>query len=99
MPLLAERCDRAFEHHRALKTEHDVHCARARAHAEHAKRLQAEIEVLRARLALMPQTRLDAAFRSIELSERHGSLQERMAVLLLADALCRANDALERMAG
>jgi hypothetical protein len=99
MPPLAERWERALARHRALKAEHDAHSARARAHADRAKRLLAEIEVLRARSALTPRTRLDAALRTIELSEQHGSLQERMAILLLADALSRANDALERMAG
>ena len=41
--------------------------------------------------------RLEAALKIIELSERYGSLKDRMSILMLTDALFRASEDLERL--
>ncbi len=97
-PSLPERVDIAFERHRALREQWRTHVSRAQVETGRSERLFAEIEALRERLRLKPWARLNSAMQAIELSEAYGSLQERTAILLLTDALWRADESLEAMA-
>jgi hypothetical protein len=99
MQPLTKRWSRAFERSHALRAQQNRNLHNAKTETERTRRLLAQIEALRAQLLLRPRSRFDEALQAIEISERHGTLEERTAILLLADALCHASDDLERMFG
>ena len=83
---LAERADLAFQHTRELRAEFESTRARSKAEREHARESRLHIQALTEAFQLHPTIRLSALWYAIELSDRHGSLQERTSILVLADA-------------
>jgi hypothetical protein len=95
---LAARVEQAFERHRELRAEFDRLRAHFRAEREVAKRIFTQIDASKEALRLRPWARVDANWQAIELSEKYGSLGERAAILLLAEAFFRANENLRAIA-
>jgi hypothetical protein len=95
---LAARVAQAFERHRELRAEFDRLRARFKAEREIAKRTFTQIDASEEALRLRHWTRVDANWQAIELSEKYGSLWERAAILLLAEAFFRANENLRAVA-
>jgi hypothetical protein len=88
MQPVTERCGPALEHHQLLGAQQNRSLRRAKPETQPTKRLPVK-----------PRFRFEAALQVIEISERYGTLKERAAILLLADALCHANDELEQISG
>jgi hypothetical protein len=82
----------------ALRAEFDRLRARFKAEREIAKRTFTQIDASEEALRLRHWTRVDANWQAIELSEKYGSLWERAAILLLAEAFFRANENLRAVA-
>jgi hypothetical protein len=95
---LAARVERAFEQHRELRAEFDRLRACFKAERELAKRIFTQIDASKEALRLRPWARVDANWQAIELSEKYGSVRERAAILLLAEAFFRANENLRAVA-
>src|SRR5262249_48277507 len=96
---LAIRAERALERNRELRAEFDRLCARYRVEWEHATSTFAQIDAWNEAVRLEPWTRVDANWQAIELSETYGSLRERAAILLLAEAFLRANENRKALGG
>ena len=81
-----------MEQNHELRAEFDRLRASYVVEREHATRTFAQIDAWNEALRLHPWARFDANWRAIELSEKYGSLRERAAILLLAEAFFAANE-------
>jgi len=94
---LAVRVERALERNQELRAEFYRLRARYRVEREQATRTFAQIDVWKEALRLEPWTRAGANWWAVELSEKYGSLRERAAILLLAEAFFAANENLKAL--
>ena len=93
---LAVRVEAAVEHNRQLRTQLSALRAHAKAELEIAHEIRAQIRAWNAVAHL--RLRRPTIWRAIELSERYGTLRERTAILMLAEAFISGNDAIEKIA-
>ena len=85
--VLVLRVERAFKHSRALLAQHQRLTSRSKAQLRLARDVFAQIEAWNCRSR---QPRVNAVWKAIEISGKHGTLKERMAILMLADAFLAA---------
>ena len=93
---LADRVERGLEECFLLRAERRAWRSQAAAETDLAQRRRAELRAVRETARLQPYC--DAVWNTIELSEKHGTLNERIAVLMLADAFFWSNGWLEALA-
>jgi hypothetical protein len=93
---LAVRVEAAVEHNCQLRKHLSTLRAQAKAEVAVAHQLRAQIRAWNAvvHLRLLRPT----IWRAIELSERYGTLRERTAILMLAEAFMSGNDTIEKIA-
>jgi hypothetical protein len=93
---LAVRVEAAVEHNWQLRKHLRTLRAQAKAEVAVAHQLRAQIRAWNAvvHLRLLRPT----IWRAIELSERYGTLRERTAILMLAEAFMSGNDTIEKIA-
>ena len=92
MKRLLQRLDRAAERHRRMHAQLRRALAACRAISSRNGELRFELRALHERLRLVPAARFREALFCIEVSEAHGSLAERCAMLSLAQGIARANE-------
>ena len=95
---LCDRADRALRRSQALHLQHRDQLRRSTVEAERRQRLLCTVQALHERYRLQPRARLEAAWQAIAFSDVYGTLRERRAILLLADALLTADKSLETLA-
>jgi len=83
--VLLLRVDRVLKHSRELLAQHQRLTARSKAQLRLARDVFVQIEAWNCRSG-QPCSRVNAVWKAIEISEKHGTLKERMAILMLADA-------------
>jgi hypothetical protein len=86
---LVLRVERALKHSRELLAQHQRLTAQSKTQLTLARDVFAQIEDLNGR-SRQPCTRVIAVWKTIEISEKHGTLKERMAILMLAGAFLAA---------
>src|ERR1051326_1021477 len=95
MQVVILRVERALRQGRELLAQHERLTARSKLQRQFAGDVFAQIEGSNRR-SRQPRTRVNAVWNSIEISEKYGTLKERMAILMLADALLAAAETLTR---